>query len=106
MMSCSRWARPTTVASAKADMIAMRFVHALQQAGIIGQPALNERGNYVWFDDYPHPTGGCRDHCGDVVHLAAGDKMAAYSRWALFRSNCRSKPWRLGANMALSGASN
>ncbi|MCO5193079.1 MAG: hypothetical protein M9930_07285 [Anaerolineae bacterium] len=60
--------------------IAMRFVHALQQAGIIGQPVLNERGNYVWFDDTPTPQAVAVTIVGTWFNWLRATKSAAYEQ--------------------------
>ncbi|MCO5190577.1 MAG: hypothetical protein M9918_20590 [Anaerolineae bacterium] len=60
--------------------IAMRFVQALQQAGIIGQPVLNERGNYVWFDDTPTPQAVAVTIVGTWFNWLRATKSADYEQ--------------------------
>ena len=60
--------------------IAMRFVRVLQQAGIIGEPVLNEHGNYVWFDDTPAPQAVAVTIVGTWFNWLKAAESAEYAQ--------------------------
>ena len=60
--------------------IALRFVRVLQRAGVIGEPVLNERGNYVWFDDTPTPQAVAVTIVGTWFNWLRATKSAEYAQ--------------------------
>jgi hypothetical protein len=81
--------------------IALRFVRTLQQAGVIGEPVLNERGNYVWFDDTPAPQAVAVTIVGTWFNWLRATKSAEYAQMSAVPVVAASQTTAQRANMAL-----